>query len=209
MLPSFEACWIPPEDIVFGYVDDGAEHGGSTVHSTRLPVRASAPTVKLRDVKVMHYQYTNWRRMKSKQRWYQAWEWLNVPGKRPIQLYRQYHHMDAVPEERLEPVPAEWLERYEAEGIDMTTIPTEPYYRWDAELLEWIKAQGPRHFRKLDVWDVDWNDIARAAGVHGAPIGDPRGPGTRLLHRWLALTQGHADQRRIRYLQRALIPFGW
>ena len=211
VLPGFGSCWVPPTEIVFGYVDDGADHAGSPVHSVRLPEPASAPTVTLRDVRVMHYQYTNWQRMQSKQRWYQAWEWLNVPRKRPIQLYRQYHHMNSVPDDQMEPLPTEWISRYEAEGIDMTTIPRESHYRWDEEVLTWIQEFGPDHFRRLDLWDVDWNEIARASnGTSAGPdIRDPRGVPTRLVHRWLAGTQGRAQTRRVRYFQRALIPFGW
>jgi hypothetical protein len=198
ILPAFRSCWLPDEDIVFGYVDDGAAHAGERIHSIRLPVRASAPSVSLSDVKVLHYQYANWARMKSKQRWYQCWELLNLPHKRPIQLYRQYHHMDAIPPERVAPLPESWLAPYEAEGIDMRSIAEEPHYPWDEEVLGWMRAGGPDRFKKLDLWDVDWDGVA-----------DPRGRPTRLVHRWLRATQGDADRARIRLVQRALIPFGW
>lgn len=197
VLPGVRSCWLPDEDIVFGYVDDGAEHSGERIHSVRLPVAASAPSVSLPDVRVLHYQYANWERMKSKQRWYQCWELLNVPRKRPIQLYRQYHHMDAIPPERIRPLPEEWIAPYEAEGIDMRSIPEQAHHPWDDEVAGWIRAHGARRFRKLDIWDADWE------------AEDPRGRPTRLVHRWLRATQDGYERSRTRLVQRALIPFGW
>lgn len=196
VLPGFGSCWLPDEKIVFGYVDDGADHPGERIHSVRLPVAASAPSVSL-DVKVLHYQYADWARMKSKQRWYQCWELLNLPGKRPIQLYRQYHHMDAIPPERIGPLPERWIAPYEAEGIDMRSIPEQGSYYWDEEVAGWMRAHGAKRFAKLDIWD---------AGLEAA---DPRGPATRLVHRWLRATQGAYHRPQIRLVQRALIPFGW
>jgi hypothetical protein len=198
VLPGFEACWLPEEQIAFGFVDDGAEHRGERIHSGRLPVAPSAPSISPTDVKVLHYQYLNWERMKSKQRWYQCWELLNVPRKRPIQLYRQYHHMDAIPPERVAPLPQRWVAAYEAEGIDMRSVGHESRYPWDEEVLGWLRAYGPSRFEKLDIWDVDWGDIA-----------DPRGPITRVVHRWLRATQDGHRRSRTRLVQRALIPFGW
>jgi len=207
ILPGFGSSWLPRTEMVFGFVDDGAPHHGERIHSVRLPVATSAPSVSLDSVPVLHYQYANWRRMKSKQRWYQCWELLNVPGKRPIQLYRQYHHMDAIPRELIEPLPDTWIRPYEAGGIDMRTIPSERHYPWDEEVLGWIGTHGAGRFRKLDIWDVDWAAIAHAAGLE-APDADPRGPLTRSIHSWLRATQDRHTRTRIRLVQRALIPFG-
>ena len=197
VLPGVHSCWLPEEDIVFGYVDDGADHPGERIHSVRLPVAASASSVSPTDVGVLHYQYSNWERMKSKQRWYQCWEAINLPHKRPIQLYRQYHHMDAIPPERIRRLPERWIAPYEAEGIDMRSIPEQAQYPWDEEVAGWIRTYGAKRFAKLDIWDGGWE---------GA---DPRGPLTRAVHRWLRATQDGYDRGRTRLVQRALIPFGW
>ena len=211
ILPGFERCWLPREEVVFGFVDDGAEHRGERIHSVRLPVAAAAPSVSPDAVTVLHYQYANWERMKSKQRWYQGWELLNMPGKRPIQLYRQYHHMDAIRPERTEPLPQRWIAPYERAGIDMRSIPEEAHYPWDEEVLGWMRVYGARRFRKLDIWDVDWESVAHRAGL-AAPDGglaDPRGYLTRAIHRWLRASQDRHTRGRTRLAQRALIPFGW
>jgi glycosyl transferase family 2 len=197
VLPGFDSCWLPEEDIVFGYVDDGADHTGEPIHSVRLPVAPLAPSVSPTDVRVLHYQHANWERMKSKQRWYQCWELINLRHKRPIQLYRQYHRMDAIPPELIQPLPERWVARYEAEGIDMRSTPEQARYPWDDEVVGWMQAHGAKRFKKLDIWDADWE------------AADPRGPLTRLVHRWLRATQGRYERRRTRLVQRALIPFGW
>jgi glycosyltransferase involved in cell wall biosynthesis len=197
VLPGLRSCWLPDEEIVFGFVDDGAEHRGERIHSVRLPVADSAPSVSLPDVRVLHYQYADWERMKSKQRWYQCWEQINRPDKRPIQLYRQYHHMDAIPPERIQPMPDAWVAPYEAEEIDMRSPPARDDRPWDDEVAAWVREYGTRRFRKLDIWDGGWE------------AADPRGPLTRLVHRWLRATQPAYHRARIRVVQRALIPFGW
>ena len=197
VLPGLHSCWLPDDEIVFGVVDDGAEHRGERMHSVRVPVAAGAPSVLLPDVRVLNYQYADWDRMKSKQRWYQCWELINRPDKRPIQLYRQYHHMDAIPPERIQPMPDAWVAPYEAEGIDMRSLPARDDRPWDDEVAAWVREYGARRFRKLDIWDAGWEAT------------DPRGPLTRLVHRWLGATQPAYYRARIRLVQRALIPFGW
>jgi glycosyltransferase involved in cell wall biosynthesis len=211
LLPGGPRCWVPPGEIAFGYVDDGAPLAGGQIHFGRLPVNHATPGISIGDVGVLHYQYLDWRRMKSKQRWYQCWELLNVPGKRPIQVYRQYHQMDAIPSDDIVPVERDWLAMYERDGIDMTAGSEEPFYWWDREVLRWLKEYGTNRFRKLDIWDVDWEEAARFFGepVVAGTLADPRGRVVRGLHHWLEKTQRRAELNRVRAIQRALIPLGW
>jgi glycosyltransferase involved in cell wall biosynthesis len=58
-----ECAHIGAEAVPFGFVDDGAEHTGSTIHSTRVPVPENALVRDLRGVKVLHLQFTDWSRM--------------------------------------------------------------------------------------------------------------------------------------------------
>ena len=211
VLPSGDRVWLPGDPKVFAVVDDGREHIGQAVHSTRLPVSADAPSVTVDDVLILHFQYFWWSRMKSKQRWYQCWELLNHPSKRPIQLYRQYHHMDAIPPEEIRALPKSWLSGYAAGGLDvLPEIPDKPS-RWDQEVLGWILEHGARRFARLDIWDVDWAQVARRTGVAADPetVADPRTAFERRVHAWLGRTQSRATERRVRMRQRLLIPFGW
>ena len=119
LLPDGKHAWIPPEKIPYAFVDDGSPHTSHRIHATRIPVPPHSKRHALTDVKVLHLQYTDWSRMKSKQRWYQCWEKINQPAKRPIQIYRQYHRMDSFPPEQLHQVRREWIHGYVDLGITL------------------------------------------------------------------------------------------
>jgi glycosyltransferase involved in cell wall biosynthesis len=203
--------WIPPEKIPYGLIDDGSNHDGEQIHATRIPVAPQAAIHHLSETKVIHLQYTDWPRMKSKQRWYQCWERINHPRKRPIQIYRQYHRMDAFPPDELHAVPDDWIRQYAKLGIDLRPHNSEGPYWWDEEVLDWLVDRGPDEFAKLDVWDEDWNAVAASLGRQVAPnkVADPRRTFERSIHAWLRRTQPRAGAASTRWFQRVLIPFGW
>lgn len=212
--PHFKDCWIPTSPIPYGFMDNGIEHRGTAIHSTRLPCPENACKVVLKDIKLLHFQYINWERMKSKQRWYQVWEYLHTPNKRPITLYRQYHHMDARPPEEMHPFRKEWLAEYERRGIDWMALQEEskaPFYWWDRELVNLFLEHGTRKFRKLNLWDVDWEQKAKLMGLNVPPgaLADPRTPFEKRVHRWLAATQAKRMDPKIRTIQRMLRLLGW
>lgn len=210
VLPGGRA-YVPAQKVPFAFLDDGSEHTGESIHSTRIPVGHAATVRDLNDVKILHLQFVDWERMKSKQRWYQCWEVLNNRRKRAIQIYRQYHRMEAFPTDQIYPVDPTWFSGSRQAGIDVCTQISDEAPWWDEEVLEWILTHGPRRFRKLDIWDVDWSGIACARGrsVASASVADPRGPLERKIHRWLAATQANADRPATRWLQRLLIAVGW
>jgi glycosyltransferase involved in cell wall biosynthesis len=205
VLPGLQSCWIPREKVPFAFVDDGSSHSGRRIHSTRVPVGESRELVDLEDVKVLHLQHVARRRMAGKQRWYQCWEALNHREKRPIQIYRQYHRVDAFPEEELHRLDERWVE-----GCDLRSLEDDGAH-WDAEVLALLEEHGPDAFRRLAIWDVDWQEAARRAGLEVPTdrLRDPRGPVERAVHAWLRRTQPRAGSPAVRLGQRALIPLGW
>ena len=212
LLPGIRRAWVPPHKIPYGFVDDGSDHSLTPIHGPRIPIPDGAPICALSETKVLHLQYTDWPRMKSKQRWYQCWERINHPRKRPIQIYRQYHRMDAFPPDQLHPVPPDWLHHYAELGIDLRPRSSAGPFWWDEQVLEWLVDRGPRPFAKIaDVWDEDWGQIAARLGRTVPPerVSDPRGRLDRLIHQWLSRTQSTAMSSTTRWWQRALIPFGW
>ena len=50
---------------------------------------------------------------------------------------------------------------------------------------------GSHHFRKLDVWDRDWDALAKQMGiaVHNGDLKDPRTRLEKRVHQWLEATQ--------------------
>jgi glycosyltransferase involved in cell wall biosynthesis len=199
LAPGGKRAWIPPGPFPFGYVDDGVEYTGAAIHTPRVPTPEGAPSVVLEEGVMLHRQYLDWARMKAKQCWYQCWEIVNDPSRSPLEVFRQYHHMDAVPDECFLDVPDRWLDAYRDAGIDLTTVESPELTHWDEAVLELFREHGADRFRRLNVWDVDWSERARALGLDGSFAADPRRPWERAVHRWLVSTQSlpESDRRRL------------
>jgi hypothetical protein len=209
LAPGARRGWLDPSWRPFAFMDDGSPHVGLPIHSPRIPLPEGAPQVRVGDVNVLHYPYTNWPRMKSKQRWYQCFERLEYPEKRAVQIYRQYHYMDTEVE-RSAPLDPAHLRGYEERGIDMTTIDPVDRYYWDDKVLEMLSEHGPDTFRQIDIWDVDWGRMGRSAGLAvNVEFDDPRRPLDRAIHRWLARTQPSYDRPLVRVTAKLLQTLGW
>lgn len=177
---------------LFGFHDDGRAHDGIFIHSPRLPHDPHGPKLYLSEIKVLHYQYTDWARMKSKHRRYEIVETLHNPRRGAISIYRQYHHMDPPNPWRM-PIPPEWFDDYRRQGIDMTSANIDGRYGTDRDVLEALHQHGTRRFRRQAIWDVDWVGLGR---VHGFPhperFADPRSRFEKRVHQWLAASQDPA-----------------
>jgi hypothetical protein len=202
---------VPKVALPIGFVDDGREHNPGHMHVERVVVRDDDPQVSLSPVVLLHFQYLDWARMKSKQRRYQCLEVLRHPDKRPTQIYRQYHRMDALPGDQMRPVDPSWLSGYEAHGIEVPVIRREEHYWWDPVVLDMLVTHGPERFRRIDIWDKDWEALARELDRDVAPgaLRDPRSSLDRRIQSFLAATQRRSDRWSVRFLQRMLGPLGW
>lgn len=207
--PNLQSYWIP-EWHKLGFMDDESEYQAAKIHTTRIPIPKDAPVIDLREIKVMHYQYTDWNRMKSKHRWYQCWERLNNSDRRPIKIYRQYHHMYAISKQKIKKLQPEWFSGYEQQGIDMSSVNRCEFYWWDKKVLDYFKEFGTAEFRREAIWDVDWLEIARKVNPDTQMvIKDPRNNFEKYIHRWLKKTQPYASNLDIRLIQKLLTIFGW
>ena len=125
---------------------------------------ATCPTSRL-----LHLQYTDWPRMKSKQRWYQCWERIDHPGKRPIQIYRRISS-----DGRLSPEKSMRSggngSRLRRLGINLPPPTSVGPFWWDEEVLDWLIDRGPREFAKVDVP----GDYIGAASPRGSGNRSPR-----------------------------------
>lgn len=221
MLPGLRQAWVEKVNWkYFGFVDNDWEHDGQRLHSARLPVSENVAGLACEDVVVLHLNHAAWKRQWSKLRWYQCWEVLNNPQKRPIPIYRQYHHIDAIPLDEIRAADQAWTAAYARRGIELR-ISDAPATRHDAEVIDWILEFGPERFARINIWqetdwqgrrrDVDWPGKARALGreVPAAAVADPRSASERMIMSWLARTQSRKARLRTRMVQWMLRPAGW
>lgn len=178
--PNFKKYWtISP--LPFAYMDDGLEHSiEKFIHSQRIPINNNGEVVKLKDIKILHYQYVDWKRMQSKHRWYQCYELIKEPSISSILLYRKYHHMYALKNKKFKNIRDEWFSYYEENDIDMTSIEIQKSYWWDYEVQDFLEQYGEQFFKKLNIWNKVFL---------GKKNKDPRTWELKLLHKYLDYTQ--------------------
>lgn len=188
LLPDMQNCWIPKEERVFGFVDDGiSEHVGRIIHSQRVPIPERARALSLKEIKILHYQYADWSRMQSKHRWYQMWERINHPQKSSISIYRRYNHMYPAVRDTPIPIDKNWFKDYVSHDIDMTSVVSFPRsYWWDQEVIKFFEEYTPQYFSKIGVWDCQWKN---KNDENLYKIEDPRSVAERFLHSWLRKSQ--------------------
>lgn len=210
VLPGFKTAWIQPGFVALGFVDDNSPHQGRTIHSPRVPQPPGAPTLDLEEIVVLHFQYVLWDRMRSKQRWYQAWEYLKHRRKTPLQIFREYNHMHGSwGKDEIHPVEPEWLAGYEQAGIDFRSIECERVTWWDREVAGMLQEHGPEFFRRIDIWDKDWSVFARQIGMSGVDFRDPRSRFERIAHSCLRRTQQRRGHPAVRAFEKLLRLRGW
>jgi len=188
--PDFKYYWWPQYYMSWGFVDDGRMHEGIDIHSSRLPVSGSTREIFLEEIKVMHFQYTNWERMESKHRWYQCYERINNPDKSSIEIFRPYHHMYAIKKSEVKKIPDEWFDYYKQSGIDLAIANRQKYYYWEKLVLEFFDKYGTKFFKKEDIWDINWEVAARDFGYENInKYRDPRNFFLKIVHFWLRKSQ--------------------
>jgi glycosyltransferase involved in cell wall biosynthesis len=199
------ACEMGPWAFV-GYMDDDAPHTGRMIHSTRVPYSPLKPVLKLNDVVLLHYQYTSWKRMRSKHRWYRCLERLRTPRQSATSIHRVYAHMESPLTCPLQRSHEKWFSGWEAKGIDMTSIQEDEYFWWDWEVLRMFEQYGERTFAQEDIWYVDWEEVRQAGlqlGIENLPtrpIVDPRTVQDKLLLKIRRHTQGRRGQRWVDFI---------
>lgn len=212
ILPGFTSYWSPSDWYYpIGFMDDGSEYLNEyLIHSPRVPEPAHAPRIRLHNIQILHYQYINWERMKSKQRYYQCHEILNNTDKRLVRIYRMYHQMDAFPQHEIHPFSQEWIYEYEQQGIDMTSVSLESTYWYEQVILEWMSKYGTKKLKELAIWDVNWSVTANKLNYDTTnSYEDPRNWLDTLIHYWLKKTQPIKHIFFIRIIDKLLLILGW
>ncbi len=168
-----------------GYVDDGAEHRGTDIHSTRVPHPAGAPVFRCQECVVLHYQFVSPNRVDSKHRWYMCYERLKYPEKTSVEIVKMYTWMKKR-EWTHRSAQQHWLGAYKQLEINVTQFDDAGPFWWDWEVLRMFRQHGVKTFRDLDIWDVDWEHIRQLGLLRGVPgipqavIKRPKIPGSPL-----------------------------
>jgi hypothetical protein len=148
-----------------GYVDDGAIHNPSFIHSTRIPTPDHASKLYLHEIKFLHYSLVRLDAQASKQRMYSMLE--NVKNTKSLRLRRRVYNsnLDFSREgDWHEPAKKEWFEKWEGQGIDMHSINKSKYYWYDYEVLNLFRKYGVKRFFWDDIWNFDWEEL-RQLGI--------------------------------------------
>lgn len=176
----------------FIFRDDGRSVFSDKITSEpRMPEAIMNNSVRCSAVKVLHYQFVNWKRMLAKQRRYRVYDFLKKPNfLNAIKINNLYLSTRDVEKEQvfLSSVPEEWISQYE--GIDLQNFPDERIYWYEIDVLRQFAQAGERYFKWLDIWDVDWDnlrDLAIAGGItdmSNRSVEDPRGLLIRTYHKY-------------------------
>jgi glycosyltransferase involved in cell wall biosynthesis len=215
LMDDLEHYWTAPWDYAWGFMDDGSDPDWGVLHTTRIPAPLNAPDILMRDIKVMHYAFTDTARRESKWRWYQCFERILNPHRSAIELYRQYHEADSLSLDQIRPIPSHWLQGYMDQGIDMTSVNRPNRPRWDKELVDMLDKYGSEHFRRQNIWSVDWAAVHQE--IYGQEpsrsLSDPRNKIDKWVHRWLQSSQAYYQPYNrtfdIRLIEKILKLLGW
>jgi hypothetical protein len=205
ILPGFERGWVIAI-LPAACVDEGRQFVGLPLHSPRLPLPEDGRYVDLREIKILHYQYTDWARMKSKQCWYQCYEYVLYPEKKTLTVYRNYHRMDLFARRKkfTQPLPSQWFSWYEQQGIDMKQVGRSDYW-WDEDVVRMMQQYGTVRFRRAAIWSRDWDRVRKQYFPDDAHrLTDPRGVGLKILHTYLRLSQPWSRSWLVRTADRIL-----
>ena len=211
LMPDLKHYWVGPIDLPWGFMDDGSLYNADKIHTNRMIYPENAKELILSDLKVMHFQYTDWERMESKHRWYQCWERINNQEKSQLEIYRSYHHMHSVKDEDIKVMPDNWMQHYLNMNIDLKKINKTENYYWDKQVLDYIESFSAGFFSKIAIWDVAWDKKAKHYKLNNPErFKDPRTKSEKNIHNWLKKTQKNFSNITVRIISKILkLAFGW
>lgn len=190
----------------WGYMDDGYEHNyNNKLHNYRIPFPIDAKSIEIKEIKVIHFQFTDWNRMLSKHRWYQCLEVINYPKKSAVDIYRQYHHMDVINKNDVYVIPNEWIDEYENIGINILQIIKEDKIWYDEQTIKLFSRYGLEKFKKIDIWDVNWRKKKNLWGFDSSlNYRNPQSLKNKVLIFWLKFSQNKLNKKTFRRLDRII-----
>lgn len=179
----------------FGFVDDDKMEyeifDFVNDHSSRIPQKSMEKQCNLESPKVLHYQFTNWNRMISKQARNRIHDILQMKPTIYNFLKINYKYYFSRNENNiiLKKMPKEWIEEYLNAGIDFD-FTSEKLTWFDIEILSKLDKYGEDHFSLLDIWHIDWENKRKLAlgegvkNISNIEIIDPRNWFIKLYHNY-------------------------
>jgi glycosyltransferase involved in cell wall biosynthesis len=217
LMSDMEHYWEDPWDHGWGFMDDGSDPSrAAIIHNTRIPIPLNSSDILMREIKVMHYQFTDEARRQSKWRWYRCFERILNQERSAIKIDRKYTEpFSNLRSDQIRPIPSHWLQGYRDQGINMTSINRTYRPWWDREVVDMLDKYGADHFRRQNIWSVDWAEVYRE--IYGKEpsrsLSDPRNKFEKWAHRWLQASQSYYQPYNqtidIRIIEKVLKLLGW
>lgn len=196
-------------DLTAAFMDDGSEYNVGLIHVPRQPQPTqSVYTVKLNDISILHFQFTNWERMEQKHMWYQMYERIHYPTRSVITLFRIFHYnKNFIPIHNFTQRPFEenWVDGYKKYNIDITSVTNPPSYIWEEKIIEYINENSSCLFNRIDIWDIDWEKkVSQKANINLEQFKDKRTAIDKLLLKYLKKTHDKRLKLYVRAIDKIL-----
>ncbi len=162
---SFEECYVSPAGLDRGYVDDGRHFHVNPIHARSTPINENVPTLTCNKIKILHYSGLRRKFGEAKMRYYCMLD--NIYGTRPTfdrrNFYRPGHILDIIRStaRRIE-FDKSWIEYYELQGIDMTSIADDHFAWHDEACIDLMVEHGASRFFWDALWYYDWEAAIRS-----------------------------------------------
>jgi hypothetical protein len=190
----------------WGYMDDGSEHTGRKIHSSRIPENEKNFILVLNSIKVLHFADVNIERNLRKYNWYQCYERTTFTKKSSVDISRIYNRIYDY--YNYIPINENYLNDFIALGIDISSIEVEPVYWWDKEVLNYFDQYGVNYFIRENIWKTDWCKIAKLLGREDVEkYKTPRNKIYKKIRTLLQLTQKYKKRKIIKFMDWSLKTF--
>lgn len=170
LLPGLKQYYHFGDVKPFGYIDDGQEIAGKKMHNERVPHNSLVKPYYCTEVLNLHLGDVPQIRNYKKHSWYLMWEYLNK-GTSPLDLNINYRKSRNLPEKEIKVIDEKWIPAGTLpEALD---IQADSLTWWDLEILNWLKSYGEARFKRIDIWDYNWNLLSEKV-EYSRKINDPR-----------------------------------
>lgn len=172
---NLELAFSYPKGFPLGFVDDGAEHLPSEIHSTRIPRPKNAQEIFIENISFMHLCFVRENIQFSKNRYYCCLEKIQKKKKLAARrlFYRFLTPTDYVKIGGTRLIDNSWYSIYDEMGINLKEFKEDKYYYMDFEVLILFNKYGTKTFINEPIWHFDWESCrieGLKRGIEGIPL---------------------------------------